>query len=74
MTPQDLANLVQLRRARDLIDRDYAHQSQVSLTASPALGAAPAGLSGVAADPEPGTLALLGLAAVGTLRRRRRHH
>jgi len=29
MTPQELANLVHLRRARDLIDREYARPLDV---------------------------------------------
>lgn len=37
MTPQDLANLVQLRRARDLIDRDYARPLDVPTMAARAL-------------------------------------
>lgn len=37
MTPQDLANLVQLRRARDLIDRDYARPLDVPAMAAHAL-------------------------------------
>ncbi|WP_349897768.1 helix-turn-helix transcriptional regulator [Parafrigoribacterium soli] len=37
MTPQDLANLVQLRRARDLIDRDYARPIDVPTMAAHAL-------------------------------------
>jgi AraC-like DNA-binding protein len=37
MTPQDLANLTQLRRARDLIDRDYARPLDVPTVAARAL-------------------------------------
>lgn len=37
MTPQDLANLVQLRRARDAIDRDYAQPLDVPTMARHAL-------------------------------------
>jgi AraC-like DNA-binding protein len=37
MTPQDLANLRHLRRARDLIDRDYAHPLDVPTMARHAL-------------------------------------
>ena len=37
MTPQELANLVQLRRARDLIDRDYARPLDVPTMAARAL-------------------------------------
>jgi len=37
MTPQDIANLAHLRRARDLIDRDYAHPLDVPTMAAKAL-------------------------------------
>jgi AraC-like DNA-binding protein len=37
MTPQDLANLAHLRRARDLIDREYARPLDVPTMASRAL-------------------------------------
>lgn len=37
MTPQELANLVHLRRARDLIDRDYARPLDVPAMAAGAL-------------------------------------
>ena len=37
MTPQELANLVHLRRARDLIDRDYARPLDVPTMAAGAL-------------------------------------
>jgi len=37
MTPQELANLAHLRRARDLIDRDYARPLDVPIMASRAL-------------------------------------
>lgn len=37
MTPQDLANLAHLRRARDLIDREYARPLDVPTMASHAL-------------------------------------
>ncbi|MEJ1231089.1 MAG: helix-turn-helix transcriptional regulator [Galbitalea sp.] len=37
MTPQDLANLAQLRRARDLIDREYASPLDVPTMAERAL-------------------------------------
>ena len=37
MTPQELANLAHLRRARDLIDRDFAHALDVPTMASKAL-------------------------------------
>jgi AraC-like DNA-binding protein len=37
MTPQDLANLAHLRRARDLIDRDYARPLDVPAMARHAL-------------------------------------
>jgi AraC-like DNA-binding protein len=37
VTPQDLANLVQLRRARDLIDREYARPLDVPTMAAHAL-------------------------------------
>ncbi len=37
MTPQELANLARLRRARDLIDRDYAHPLDVPTLAARAL-------------------------------------
>jgi AraC-like DNA-binding protein len=37
MTPQELANLAHLRRARDLIDRDYAWPLDVPTMASRAL-------------------------------------
>ncbi len=37
MTPQELANLAHLRRARDLIDRDYARPLDVPTMASRAL-------------------------------------
>jgi AraC-like DNA-binding protein len=37
MTPQDLANLAHLRRARDLIDREYASPLDVPTMASRAL-------------------------------------
>lgn len=37
MTPQDLANLAHLRRARDLIDREYARPLDVPTMASKAL-------------------------------------
>lgn len=37
MTPQELATLVQLRRARDLIDRDYAEPLDVPTLARRAL-------------------------------------
>ena len=37
MTPQELANLVHLRRARDLIDRDYARPLDVPTMAARAL-------------------------------------
>jgi AraC-like DNA-binding protein len=37
MTPQELANLALLRRARDLIDRDYAHPLDVVAMARRAL-------------------------------------
>jgi AraC-like DNA-binding protein len=37
MTPQELANLAQLRRARDLIDREYARPLDVPTMASRAL-------------------------------------
>ncbi|WP_247041388.1 helix-turn-helix transcriptional regulator [Arthrobacter rhizosphaerae] len=37
MTPQDLANLVLLRRARDLIDREYARPLDVPTMARQAL-------------------------------------
>jgi AraC-like DNA-binding protein len=37
MTPEDLADLVHLRRARDLIDRDFAEPLDVPAMASAAL-------------------------------------
>jgi AraC-like DNA-binding protein len=37
VTPQDLANLAHLRRARDLMDREYARPLQVSALARAAL-------------------------------------
>ena len=37
MTPEDLANLAHLRRARDLIDREYAHPLDVAALARAAL-------------------------------------
>ena len=37
MTPEDLANLAHLRRARDLIDREYARPLEVSELARAAL-------------------------------------
>lgn len=37
MTPQELANLAHLRRARDLIDRDFAHALDVPTMARKAL-------------------------------------
>jgi AraC-like DNA-binding protein len=37
MTPQELANLAHLRRARDLIDRDYASPLDVPMMATRAL-------------------------------------
>ncbi len=37
MTPEDLANLAHLRRARDLMDREYARPLQVSSLARAAL-------------------------------------
>ncbi|WP_314507226.1 helix-turn-helix transcriptional regulator [uncultured Microbacterium sp.] len=37
MTPQELANLAHLRRARDLIDRDYAQPLDVPTMAAKAL-------------------------------------
>src|SRR6478752_6035489 len=37
MTPQELANLAHLRRARDLIDRDYARPLDVPTMARKAL-------------------------------------
>ena len=37
MTPQDIANLAHLRRARDLIDREYAHPLDVPTMAAKAL-------------------------------------
>src|SRR6478609_7717603 len=37
MTPEEIADLVQLRRARDLIDRDYAEPLDVPAMASAAL-------------------------------------
>ena len=37
MTPQDLANLAHLRRARDLIDREYARPLDVPTMAAKAL-------------------------------------
>ena len=37
MTPQDLANLAHLRRARDLMDRDYARPLDVPAMAAAAL-------------------------------------
>ncbi|MCU1346187.1 MAG: transcriptional regulator, AraC family [Acidimicrobiia bacterium] len=37
MTPQEIADLVQLRRARDLIDRDYARPLNVAAMAGEAL-------------------------------------
>lgn len=37
MTPQEIANLTQLRRARDLIDRDYARPLDVPTMARKAL-------------------------------------
>ncbi|MFT2815739.1 helix-turn-helix transcriptional regulator [Leifsonia sp. A12D58] len=37
MTPQELANLAHLRRARDLIDREYAHPLDVPTMAARAL-------------------------------------
>ena len=37
MTPQDLANLAHLRRARDLMDREYARPLDVSALARAAL-------------------------------------
>src|SRR3989337_3569479 len=37
MTPQELANLAHLRRARDLIDREYARPLDVPTMASRAL-------------------------------------
>ncbi|MFY9783137.1 MAG: AraC family transcriptional regulator [Acidimicrobiales bacterium] len=37
MTPQDVADLAHLRRARDLIDRDYAQPLDVSAIARAAL-------------------------------------
>ncbi|MBT1003166.1 helix-turn-helix transcriptional regulator [Paenarthrobacter sp. DKR-5] len=37
MTPQEIANLVHLRRARDLIDRDYARPLDVPTMARKAL-------------------------------------
>jgi AraC-like DNA-binding protein len=37
MTPQELANLAHLRRARDLIDRDFAHALDVPTMAGKAL-------------------------------------
>jgi AraC-like DNA-binding protein len=37
MTPQELANLAQLRRARDLIDREYARPLDVPTMAARAL-------------------------------------
>jgi transcriptional regulator GlxA family with amidase domain len=37
MTPQDIADLLQLRRARDFMDRDYARPLDVPAMASAAL-------------------------------------
>src|ERR1700726_5098583 len=37
MTPEEIANLAHLRRARDLIDRDYAEPLDVPAMASAAL-------------------------------------
>jgi AraC-like DNA-binding protein len=37
MTPEEMADLVHLRRARDLIDRDYAHPLDVPTMARAAL-------------------------------------
>ncbi len=37
MTPEEIADLVHLRRARDLMDRDYAQPLDIPTTASAAL-------------------------------------